>query len=129
MAGCHLYAPNFVISSNGFAGDSYSTDITVGNSPGTLITDQVIATFSGPSTTASVAERLLSLAEKPMSGRAKEDARLLRLIRASFKSSQGVYGAPRVFLDLREAGETCSKHRVARLMRAVAGSIYRWQAG
>src|SRR5437016_5019642 len=24
---------------------------------------------------------------------------------------------PRVFLDLREAGETCSKHRVARLMR------------
>jgi transposase InsO family protein len=25
---------------------------------------------------------------------------------------------PRVFLDLREAGETCSKHRVARLMRA-----------
>lgn len=25
--------------------------------------------------------------------------------------------APRVFLDLREAGETCSKHRVTRLMR------------
>ena len=24
---------------------------------------------------------------------------------------------PRVFLDLRETGETCSKHRVARLMR------------
>jgi putative transposase len=53
----------------------------------------------------------------PMSDRAKEDARLLRLIRASFMASQGVYGAPRVFLDLREAGETCSKHRVARLMR------------
>lgn len=29
----------------------------------------------------------------------------------------GVYGAPHVFLDLREAGETCSKHRGARLMR------------
>jgi putative transposase len=29
----------------------------------------------------------------------------------------GIYGAPRVFLDLREAGESCSKHRVARLMR------------
>jgi putative transposase len=43
--------------------------------------------------------------------------RLLRLIRASFVASQGIYGAPRVFLDLREAGETCSKHRVARLMR------------
>src|SRR5678815_3863014 len=53
----------------------------------------------------------------PVSNRAEEDARLLRLIRASFTASQGIYGAPRVFLDLREAGETCSKHRVARLMR------------
>ena len=55
--------------------------------------------------------------KQPVSKRAQEDARLLRLIRASFIASQGVYGAPRVFLDLREAGETCSKHRVARLMR------------
>ena len=54
---------------------------------------------------------------KPNSNRELEDKRLLRLIRASFDASQGVYGAPRVFLDLREAGETCSKHRVARLMR------------
>ena len=54
---------------------------------------------------------------QPLSNRAQEDARLLRLIRASFTASQGIYGAPRVFLDLREAGETCSKHRVARLMR------------
>lgn len=55
--------------------------------------------------------------KKPVSDRAREDKRLVRLIRASFNASQGVYGAPRVFLDLREAGETCSKHRVARLMR------------
>ena len=55
--------------------------------------------------------------QQPISNRAQEDARLLRLIRASFIASQGIYGAPRVFLDLREAGETCSKHRVARLMR------------
>lgn len=54
---------------------------------------------------------------EPLSRRAKEDARLLRLIRASFIASHGIYGAPRVFLDLREAGETCSKHRVTRLMR------------
>ena len=54
---------------------------------------------------------------QPLSNRALEDARLLRLIRASFTASQGIYGAPRVFLDLREAGATCSKHRVARLMR------------
>jgi putative transposase len=55
--------------------------------------------------------------KQPISDRGKEDQRLLRLIRASFVASHGIYGAPRVFLDLREAGETCSKHRVARLMR------------
>src|SRR5271155_1178540 len=55
--------------------------------------------------------------KKPVSNRAQEDSRLLRSIRASFVASHGIYGAPRVFLDLREAGETCSKHRVARLMR------------
>jgi putative transposase len=54
---------------------------------------------------------------QPISDRGQEDARLLRLIRASFTASHGIYGAPRVFLDLREAGETCSKHRVSRLMR------------
>jgi putative transposase len=54
---------------------------------------------------------------RPLSDRAMEDARLLRLIRKSFVASHGIYGAPRVFQDLREAGETCSKHRVGRLMR------------
>ena len=71
----------------------------------------------------------------PISNRAEEDRRLLRLIRASFIASQGIYGAPRVFLDLREAGETCSKHRVARLMRqdqlrALHGyRMRRWSVG
>src|ERR1041385_7083711 len=55
--------------------------------------------------------------KQPISNHAQENARLLRLIRASFVASHGIYGAPRVFLDLREAGETCSKHRVTRLMR------------
>ena len=65
----------------------------------------------------------------------KRDQRQLRLIRASFVASDGIYGAPRVFLDLREAGETCSKHRVARLMRqanvrALHGyRIRRWTVG
>ena len=54
---------------------------------------------------------------KPLSDRAIEDQRLLVLVRASYATSSGVYGAPRVFLDLREAGETCGKHRVARIMR------------
>ena len=72
---------------------------------------------------------------QPVSNRAQEDARLLRLIRASFVASHGIYGAPRVFLDLREAGETCSKHRVARLMRqanlrALHGyRVRRWAVG
>lgn len=39
------------------------------------------------------------------------------MIRTSFTASHGIYSAPRVFRDLREAGETCSKHCVARLMR------------
>src|SRR5437660_8871875 len=55
--------------------------------------------------------------QQPISHRAQEDARLLRLIRASFVASHGIYGAPHVFLDLHETGEICSKHRVARLMR------------
>jgi putative transposase len=73
--------------------------------------------------------------KQPLSNRAQEDARLLRLIRASFTASQGIYGAPRVFLDLRESGETCSKHRVARLMRdnglrALHGyRMRRWSVG
>lgn len=54
---------------------------------------------------------------RPLSDRAIEDQRLLVLIRASYVASGGVYGARRVFLDLREAGETCGRHRVARIMR------------
>lgn len=54
---------------------------------------------------------------KPLSDRAIEDQRLLELVRASYAASGGVYGAPRVFLDLREVGERCGKHRVTRIMR------------
>ena len=62
-------------------------------------------------------ERDYDWLKQPLSNRAQKDARLRRLIRESFVASHGIYGAPRVFLDLREAGETSSKHRVARLMR------------
>jgi putative transposase len=51
--------------------------------------------------------------KQPLSNRAQEHARLLRLIRASFIASQGIYGAPLMLLDLREAGEASRKHRVA----------------
>ncbi|SCX57567.1 HTH-like domain-containing protein [Nitrosospira sp. Nsp1] len=52
-----------------------------------------------------------------MSDRALEDERLLILIRDSYMVSGKIYGSPRVFGDLREAGEQYGKHRVARLMR------------
>lgn len=55
--------------------------------------------------------------QHPIFDRAQEDARLLKLIRVSFTASHGIYGAPRVLQDLCERGGTCSKHRVARLMR------------
>jgi putative transposase len=55
---------------------------------------------------------------QPLSDRALEDQWLLGLIRVAYTASHGVYGASRIFLDLREAGETCNKHRVARIMRA-----------
>ena len=52
-----------------------------------------------------------------MSDRDIEDQRLLGLIRDSYTASGGVYGSLRVFADLREVGETCGKHRVAKIMR------------
>jgi putative transposase len=54
---------------------------------------------------------------KPLSDHALENQRLLTLIRASYAASSGVYGAPRVFLDLKEVGESCGKNRVAKIMR------------
>ncbi len=54
---------------------------------------------------------------KPLSDRAIEDERLLVLIRESYQASGGIYGSPRVFLDLREAGERISRKRVARIMK------------
>jgi putative transposase len=55
---------------------------------------------------------------KPLSHRAMEDQWLLGLIRDSYSASGGVYGAQRLFADLREAGQTCGKNRVARIMQA-----------
>ena len=54
----------------------------------------------------------------PQSGHEAEDRRLLEGIRESYFASGGVYGSPRIHRDLKEDGETCGKHRVARLMRA-----------
>ena len=55
--------------------------------------------------------------KKPLSDRAIEDQRLLALIKDSFDTSGASYGSPRIFLDLREEGESCGRHRVARIMK------------
>jgi len=52
-----------------------------------------------------------------LSERARDDQRLLGLIKHAWLESGGVYGYRKIHQDLREAGEACGKHRVARLMR------------
>lgn len=51
------------------------------------------------------------------SQRRREDERLRVHVRATFKRSRKTYGAPRIHDELKEAGETVSKKRVARLMK------------
>lgn len=55
--------------------------------------------------------------KEPQSNRAKEDQRLLGVIKTSYLASGGIYGSPRVHRDLLEGGERCGENRVARLMR------------
>jgi putative transposase len=55
--------------------------------------------------------------KKPQSDRAIEDERLLVKIKQFHEESGGAYGSPRIFKDLRDEGETCGRHRVARVMK------------
>ena len=55
--------------------------------------------------------------KKPLSNRAIDDRRLARQIQKLFISSGGTYGSRWIHRDLKELGQTCSVHRVARLMR------------
>ena len=54
---------------------------------------------------------------RPMSALAKDNQRLMKRIRTLHTSSDGVFGSPRMWEELRYEGETCSRNRVARLMR------------
>ena len=56
--------------------------------------------------------------DEPRSARAKTNEALTAKIRESYDQSMGIYGSPRIFCDLREAGVICSENRVPRLMRA-----------
>ena len=55
--------------------------------------------------------------KSPLSNRVIEDNRLLKRIKEFYIASGGTYGSPWIHRDLREAGETCSVHRVAKIMR------------
>ena len=55
--------------------------------------------------------------KRPESPRSKENRRLEAKIRVIFKANREVYGAPRIHAELADDGETCSKNRVARIMR------------
>ena len=56
----------------------------------------------------------------PHSPRAKDDHRLLGLLKQAWLESGGVYGYRKLTLDMRELGERCGKHRVARLLKIEA---------
>lgn len=58
-----------------------------------------------------------SWATRPPSARTQENARLVRRMRALHAEHDGVLGSPRMWEELRYAGERCGRHRVARLMR------------
>jgi len=56
--------------------------------------------------------------KEPASARDKDDQRLLGLIKHSWLEGGSVYGHRKVVTDLRELGEACSGHRLARLMKS-----------
>jgi putative transposase len=55
--------------------------------------------------------------QQPQSVRGKEDVRLLGLVKQAWLESGAVYGYRKVCADLRDLGESCSRHRIARLMK------------
>jgi putative transposase len=55
--------------------------------------------------------------KQPLSNRAIEDSSLLTRIKEFYVASGGTYGSPWIHRDLREAGESCSVNRVAKIMR------------
>ncbi|MBI3593695.1 MAG: IS3 family transposase [Nitrospirae bacterium] len=55
--------------------------------------------------------------DRPLSKRAQENQRLLNRIKVLHAESDGVKGRGRIWEDLRYDGESCSKHRIARLMQ------------
>ena len=53
----------------------------------------------------------------PVSARGKDDQRLLGLLKHAWLESGGVYGYRKLTMDMRDLGERCGKHRVARFLK------------
>src|SRR5256885_2173917 len=62
---------------------------------------------------------------RPTCRRKREDAQLAQEIRQVFEEHHGRYGAPRIYRNLHDEGISCSRKRVARLMREVELSARR----
>ena len=55
--------------------------------------------------------------KRPESPRSRENRALETKIRALHAASHGIYGSPKIHLDLIDDGVRCGKNRVARIMR------------
>lgn len=55
--------------------------------------------------------------KQPISDKVRDDQRLLGLLKQAWLESGCVYGYRKLTLDMRDLGERCGKHRVARLLR------------
>lgn len=54
---------------------------------------------------------------RPESVHNRRDAELTALIKVEYELSRHIYGAPKIFMRLKQRGESTSKKRIARLMR------------
>ena len=54
---------------------------------------------------------------QPISDKVRDDQRLLGLLKQAWLKSDCVYGYRKLTLDMRDLGERCGKHRVARVVR------------
>jgi transposase InsO family protein len=54
---------------------------------------------------------------RPPSAREMANQELFQKIEAIYHDTDGIYGSPRIYHELKEQGVACSKNRIARLMR------------
>ena len=55
--------------------------------------------------------------KQKISNRKIENTQLLEKIKYIYQEGRGVYGSPRIHRELKKSGESCSRRRVAKLMR------------